>query len=127
MRAWYNAQELAQVTRNAKVVSKTLARVPTQRDLKPFARMQLDSIVMSKKTADGANAGLPDQGMTAIIDLVCTFTRYTFLGAVKRLRQSETSAVVIEFIQAVRLHYGEWPVDTVCYIDGGPEYGKAFR
>ena len=66
--------------------------------------MQLDSIVMSKKTADGANAGLPDQGMTAIIDLVCTFTRYTFLGAVKRLRQSETSAVVIEFIQAVRLH-----------------------
>ena len=51
MRAWYNAQELAQVTRNAKAVSKTLARVPTQRDLKPFARMQLDSIVMSKKTA----------------------------------------------------------------------------
>jgi hypothetical protein len=127
MRAWYNAQELAQLTRNAKPSSKTLAHVPTQRELKPFARMQLDSIVMSKKTADGANAGLPDQGMTAIIDLVCNFTRYTFLGAVKRLRQVETAAVVIEFIQAVRLHYGEWPVDTVCFIDGGPEYGKAFR
>eukprot|EP01046_Picozoa_sp_COSAG06_P005413 COSAG06_NODE_240_length_19339_cov_16.770582_16_plen_550_part_00 len=127
MRAWYNAQELAQLTRNAKPASKTLAHVPTQRELKPFARMQLDSIVMSKKTADGANAGLPDQGMTAIIDLVCNFTRYTFLGAVKRLRQVETAAVVIEFIRAVRLHYGEWPVDTVCFIDGGPEYGKGFR
>ena len=89
--------------------------------------MQLDSIVISKKTADGANAGLPDQGMTAIIDLVCTFTRYTFLGAVKRLRQRDTAAVVIEFIRAVRLHYGEWPTDTVCGIDGGPEYGRQFR
>jgi adenine-specific DNA methylase len=41
-------------TRNAKPSSKTLAHVPTQRELKPFARMQLDSIVMSKKTADAA-------------------------------------------------------------------------
>ena len=39
MRAWYGSQELAQITRNAKSVSKTLARVPTQRDLKPFARI----------------------------------------------------------------------------------------
>eukprot|EP01048_Picozoa_sp_COSAG05_P011914 COSAG05_NODE_1157_length_5683_cov_2.960064_6_plen_194_part_01 len=31
MRAWYGAQEIAQITRNAKPVSKTLARVPTQR------------------------------------------------------------------------------------------------
>jgi hypothetical protein len=23
--------------------------------------------------------------------------------------------------------YGEWPTDTVCGIDGGPEYGKQFR
>jgi hypothetical protein len=84
--------------------------------------MQLDSIVMSKKTADGADAGLPDQGMTTIIDLVCTFTRCTFLGAVERLRQRGTAAVVIEFIQAVRLHYGEWPTDTVIGVDGGPEY-----
>lgn len=30
MRAWYNAQELAQITRNAKPVSKTLARVPNK-------------------------------------------------------------------------------------------------
>ena len=127
MRAWYNAQELAQITRNAKPVSKTLARVPTQRELKPFMRMQLDSIVMSKKTSDGGDAGLPDQGMTAIIDLVCAFTRYTFLGAVKRLRQKETAAVVIEFIHAVRLRFGEWPVDTVIFVDGGPEYGKGFR
>lgn len=66
-------------------------------------RMQLDSIVMSKKTSDGGNAGLLDQGMTAIIDLVCAFTRYTFLGAVKRLRRKETAPVVIEFIHALRL------------------------
>ena len=51
MRAWYNAQELAQVTRNAKAVSKTLARVPTQRDLKPFARM-LNSENLNLYTGD---------------------------------------------------------------------------
>ena len=86
-------------------MSKTLARVPTQRELKPFMRMQLDSIVMSKKTSDGEDAGLPDQGMTAIIDLVCAFTHYTFLGAVKRLRKKETAAVMIEFIHVVRLRF----------------------
>ena len=127
MRAWYGAQELAQITRNAKPSSKTLAHVPTQRELKPFARMQLDSIVMSKKTADGANAGLPDQGMTAIIDLVCNFTRYTFLGGVKTLTAAQTAGVIIEFIHAVRLRFGEWPVDTVVAVDGGPEYSKSFR
>ena len=128
MRAWYGAQELAQITRNAKPSSKTLAHVPTQRELKPFVRMQLDSIVMSKKTADGVEAGLPDGGYTAIINLVCNFSRYTYLGAVKRLKQDQVAASIIEFIHATRLHYGRWPAEkTVVFVDGGAEYGKAFR
>jgi hypothetical protein len=90
--------------------------------------MQLDSIVMSKKTTDGVDAGLPDGGYTAIINLVCNFSRYTYLGAVKRLKQDQVAASIIEFIHAARIHYGKWPAEkTVIFVDGGPEYGKAFR
>lgn len=72
MRAWYGAQELAQITRNAKPSSKTLAHVPTQRELRPFARMQLDSIVMSKNTIEAIVAILDDvQAEEACVCAVC--------------------------------------------------------
>ena len=55
--------------------------------------------------------------MTAIVDVVDMFTRYTYLGAVKQLKAAQTAAVVIEFIQAVRLKFsGEWPVS----LESGP-------
>ena len=101
MRAWYNAQENNQLMRNAKPKSKTAARIPTRAMLVPFARMQLDSIVM-KKPGTAATEGLADQGKNAIIDLVCTFTRFTMLGAVRNLNAAETARVVIEMIQSIR-------------------------
>ena len=58
MRAWHGAQEVVQKHARANKASRTLVKLPTVESLKPFLRMQIDTIELaqgnSKKDDDGA-------------------------------------------------------------------------
>ena len=98
VRAWHSAQETVQRHARANKASRTLAKLPTDAQLKPFLRFQLDTIEMaqgnSKKDDDSAwkpgqsltenldKRGLPDQGMRKVYHMVDMFTNYSFLAAI---------------------------------------------
>eukprot|EP01043_Picozoa_sp_COSAG02_P062335 COSAG02_NODE_8575_length_2517_cov_1.961125_2_plen_266_part_00 len=79
VRAWHAAQETVQRHARANKRSKTLVNLPTEEQMKPFVRFQLDTIVMAQgnnKTDDDSawkpgqsltdtkdKRGLPDNGM----------------------------------------------------------------
>ena len=60
-----------QLTRNPKPVSKSLAKVPAQALMRPFARLALDSIAIScSRNTDGEWKGLDARpGFAAIVDV----------------------------------------------------------
>ena len=144
LRAWYGAQESVQRHRRANKKSKTLVKLPDEETLRPFARMQLDTIEMGREKRAGGDApyrlgdnvqvddeidrrGLPDGNMNKIFHLVDMATNYSFLAASERLNQDSAIRAVTEFIDAVREHYGRWPTSTVITTDVGKEYQTRFR
>eukprot|EP01047_Picozoa_sp_COSAG01_P062020 COSAG01_NODE_7824_length_3039_cov_35.591976_3_plen_349_part_00 len=144
LRSWYGAQESVQRHRRANKKSKTLVKLPDEETLRPFARMQLDTIEMGREKRAGGDApyrlgdnvqvddeidrrGLPDGNMNKIFHLVDMATNYSFLAASERLNQDSAIRAVTEFIDAVREHYGRWVTDTVITTDVGKEYQTRFR
>eukprot|EP01046_Picozoa_sp_COSAG06_P008655 COSAG06_NODE_440_length_15762_cov_75.979825_4_plen_565_part_00 len=145
--AWHAAQETVQRHARANKASRTLAKLPTDAQLKPFLRFQLDTIEMaqgnSKKDDDSAwkpgqsltenldKRGLPDQGMRKVYHMVDLFTNYSFLAAAPKVDQNSAVKAVTEFLEAIRDQFGDgsWPHDEpfVLITDAGKEYQKSFQ
>ena len=97
VRAWHGAQETVQRHARANKRSKTLVTLPTDEQMQPFVRFQIDTIVMAqgnnKKDDDSAwkpgqsltdtkdKRGLPDNGMRVVYHMIDLFTSYSFLAA----------------------------------------------
>ena len=126
--------------------SRTLVVLPTDAQMKPFLRFQLDTIEMAQgvgKNDDGAwkpgrsltdtvdKRGLPDNGMRVVYHMIDLFTSYSFLAAAPKNDQRNAVRSVTEFIAAIRDQYGggAWPRDAPFSIisDSGKEYGQAFQ
>jgi hypothetical protein len=147
MRAWHGAQEVVQTHARANKASRTLVKLPTVESLKPFLRMQIDTIELaqgnSKKDDDKAykpgqsltedldKRGLPDQGMRKVYHMVDLATNYSFLAAAPKVDQDSAIKAVTEFIENIRDQFGDgsWPHDEPFTIisDSGKEYGKRFQ
>jgi hypothetical protein len=147
MRAWHGAQEVVQTHSRANKASRTLVKLPTVESLKPFLRMQIDTIELaqgnSKKDDDKAykpgqsltedldKRGLPDQGMRKVYHMVDLATNYSFLAAAPKVDQDSAIKAVTEFIENIRDQFGDgsWPHDEPFTIisDSGKEYGKRFQ
>ena len=141
LRAWYNAQETNQLHRKAKPMSKTLVNVPTAEQLVPFARLQVDTLVMAKgnnkksdddlgwQTKSKKQVGLPDSKQRVVYNMIDLATNYNWLNAGPRAPNAGDAADSVgEFINAIKdMHQGKWPIKTVLYVDGGPEYSEAFQ
>ena len=147
VRAWHAAQETVQKHARANKRSKTLVNLPTDEQMQPFVRFQIDTIVMAqgnnKKDDDAAwrpgqsltdtkdKRGLPDNGMRVIYHLIDLFTGYSFLAAAPKNNQDNAIKSVQEFIEAIRLQYGdgEWPGGKpfTIYGDDGEEYQSKFQ
>ena len=147
VRVWYGAQETVQKHARANKASRTLVKLPTDDQMKPFLRFQLDTIEMAqgnnKKDDDSAwkpgqsltedkdKRGLPDQGMRKIYHMIDLFTNYSFLAAAPKVDQDSAVKAVTEFIEAIREQFGNgsWPHDEpfVIISDSGKEYQKSFQ
>ena len=147
VRAWHAAQETVQRHARANKRSKTLVTLPTDEQMRPFVRFQIDTIVMAqgnnKKDDDGAwkpgqsltdtkdKRGLPDNGMRVVYHMIDLFTSYSFLAAAPKNNQDNAIRSVQEFIEAIRLQYGdgEWPGGKpfVVFSDDGEEYQSKFQ
>eukprot|EP01043_Picozoa_sp_COSAG02_P033303 COSAG02_NODE_2266_length_9286_cov_2.788723_3_plen_582_part_00 len=147
MRAWHGAQEVVQKHARANKASRTLVKLPTVESLKPFLRMQIDTIELaqgsSKKDDDGAwkpgqslsedldKRGLPDQGQRKVYHMVDLATNYSFLAAAPKVDQDSAIRAVTEFIENIRDQFGDgsWPHDEpfVLISDSGKEYGRRFQ
>ena len=149
VRAWHAAQETVQRHVRANKASKTLVNLPTDAQMKPFLRFQLDTIEMAQGVSnkddhhDAAwkpgqsltdtkdKRGLPDNGMRVVYHMIDLFTNYSFLAAGPKNDQSNAIKSVTEFIEAIRDQYGAgvWPHDTPFTIisDSGKEYGQDFQ
>jgi len=142
LRAWYNAQATNQLHRKAKPMSKTLVNVPTAEQLVPFARLQLDTLVMAKgnnkkgdddlgwQTTSKKTIGLPDSKQRVVYNMIDLASNYNWLNAGPRAPNTDDAIdSVKEFIDSIKdMHPdGEWPRKTVLYVDGGPEYSEAFQ
>ena len=147
VRAWYNAQGSVQRHARANKASRTLVKLPTDAQMKPFLRFQLDTIEMAqgnnKKDDDSAwkpgqsltedkdKRGLPDQGMRKVYHMIDLFTNYSFLAAAPKVDQDSAVKAVTEFIEAIREQFGNgtWPHDEpfVIISDSGKEYQKSFQ
>ena len=147
VRAWHAAQETVQRHARANKASKTLVTLPTDAQMKPFLRFQLDTIEMaqgvSNKDDDAAwtagqrltlskdRRGLPDNGMRVVYHLIDLYSSYSFLAAGPKNDQHNAVRSVTEFIAAIRDQYGggAWPHDAPFTIisDSGKEYGNDFQ
>ena len=147
VRAWYNAQETVQKHARANKASRTLVKLPTDDQMKPFLRFQVDTIEMAqgnnKKDDDSAwkpgqsltddkdKRGLPDQGMRKVYHMIDLFTNYSFLAAAPKVDQDSAVKAVTEFIEAIREQFGggSWPHAEPFTIisDSGKEYGRSFQ
>eukprot|EP01045_Picozoa_sp_COSAG04_P016428 COSAG04_NODE_1371_length_7040_cov_8.745714_4_plen_615_part_00 len=127
VRAWYNAQEVAQLTRPAKKKSKSAAKVFSAQQMAPYVTMGIDSIVMFRPGSSRAES-LQSEGHNAIVQLVDYFSRYSWLVAVRRLTAKEVGAGIVEVVWSIRDKYGGWPTTkTVILHDNGGEFGEAMR
>eukprot|EP01044_Picomonas_judraskeda_P017005 COSAG03_NODE_3120_length_2202_cov_0.786020_2_plen_488_part_00 len=147
VRAYHAAQETVQRHARANKRSKTLVNLPTEEQMRPFVRFQLDTIVMAqgnnKRDDDSAwrpgqsltetkdKRGLPDNGMRVVYHLIDLFTNYSFLAAAPKNNQDNAIRSVQEFIEAIRLQYGDggWPGGKPFTVttDAGEEYQSKFQ
>ena len=123
-------------------MSKTLVNVPTAEQLVPFARLQLDTLVMAKgnnkkgdddlgwQTTSKKTIGLPDSKQRVVYNMIDLASNYNWLNAGPRAPNTDDAIdSVKEFIDSIKdMHPGgKWPRKTVLYVDGGPEYSEAFQ
>jgi hypothetical protein len=141
IRAYVGAQETSQIHQRANKQSRTLVNLPTEEQLIPFTRFQIDYIEMAagnnrrnddneawrpgqKLTSEKDSRGLPDSGKRKILHMVDLYSNYSFLYGSAKVDQDSAIAGTKAFIDAIRERYGngEWPNDgAVIASDMGKE------
>ena len=121
LRAYYLQQEVAQLMRNAPVLTKTKVRVPRASELVPLRRMQADSISFV-----GAKSGQ----YTGVLHVIDLFSQYTWAVPVVTLGKASNAVNAFRAIlDQIKERYGDGalPERMTLQTDNGGEFGREFQ